>query len=151
MHKYQHFDISPHLSICRRARLGTIDDFTTSFLHISLFSTAPWDLENSRHVHSLMLSSHIFFCLPCLLPPFTVPCKMVFARPEEREAWPYHCNLRLCAMLRRSSCGPVACWSLARSSSLVTWSLFEMRSIWRYHLISMTCILLWISAVRIFD
>ena len=25
-----------------------------------------------------MLSSHIFLCLPCLLPPFTVPCKMVF-------------------------------------------------------------------------
>ena len=51
---------------------GTIDDFATSFLHFSLFSTALWDLPNSRPVHSLKLSSHLFLCLPCLLPPFTV-------------------------------------------------------------------------------
>ena len=30
-------------------------------------------------------SSYLFFCLPCRLPPFTVPCKMVLARPDERE------------------------------------------------------------------
>ena len=29
--------------------------------------------------------SHLFFCLPCLLPAFAVPCKMVLARPDERE------------------------------------------------------------------
>ena len=52
----------------------------TSFLHFPLFSTALWDLPNSRPVHSLMLSSHLFLCLPCLLPPFTMPCKMVLAR-----------------------------------------------------------------------
>ena len=63
---------------------GTTDDFGTSFLHFSLFSTALWDLPNSRPVHSLMLSSHHFLCPPCLLPPFTVPCKMVFDRPDER-------------------------------------------------------------------
>ena len=51
----------------------------------SLFSTALWDLANSRPVHSLMLSSHLFLCLPCLLPPFTVLCKMVLARPDKRE------------------------------------------------------------------
>ena len=39
---------------------------------------------NSRPAHGLM-SSHLFFCLPCLLPPFTVPCKMVLARPDEWE------------------------------------------------------------------
>ena len=43
------------------------------------------DLPNSRPVHSLILSSHFFLCLPCLLPPFTVPCKMVLARPDGRE------------------------------------------------------------------
>ena len=32
--------------------------------------TALWGSANSRPVHSLMLSSHLFFCLPCLLPPF---------------------------------------------------------------------------------
>ena len=31
-------------------------------------STALWDLVNSRPVHFLMLSSHLFLCLPCLLP-----------------------------------------------------------------------------------
>ena len=32
-----------------------------------------------------MLSSHLFFCLPCLLLPFTVFCKMVLSRPDERK------------------------------------------------------------------
>ena len=66
-----------HQSLNREGRWGTTDDFATSFLHFSLFSTALWDLPNSRPVRSLMLSSHLFLCPPCLLPPFTVPCKMV--------------------------------------------------------------------------
>ena len=44
---------------------------------------------------------------------------------------PYHCSLRLFTIVRRSSSGPIACWILARTSSLVTWSLYEMRSILR--------------------
>ena len=109
-----------HQSLNRESRWDTTDDFTTSFLHFSLFSSALWDLANSRPVHSLMLSSHIFLCLPCLLPPFTVPCKMVLARPDKREIWPYNCSLRLFTIVWRSSCGPVARWILARTSSLVT-------------------------------
>ena len=66
-----------HLSLNREGRLGNTDDFATSFLHFSLFSTALCDLANSRSVHSLMLSSHLFLYLPCLLLPFTVSCKMV--------------------------------------------------------------------------
>ena len=65
----------------REGRWGTTDDFTTSVFHFSLFSTALWDLAISRPVCSLVLSSHLFLCLPCLLPPFTVPCKMVLAKP----------------------------------------------------------------------
>ena len=99
--------------------------------YFSLFSAALWDLANSRPVHSLMLSAHLFLCLLCLLPPFTVPCKMVLARPDERKTCPYHCSLRLFTMVRRSSCGPTACWILTRTSSLVTWSLYEMHSILR--------------------
>ena len=76
---------SSHLSLNRGGPWGTTDDFATSFLHVSLFSTALWDLANSRPVHSLMLLSHLLHCLPCLLSPFTVPCKMVFAKPDERE------------------------------------------------------------------
>ena len=120
-----------HQSLNREGVWGTTDHFATSLLNFPLFSTALWDLLNSRPVYSLMLSSHLFLCLPCLLPSFTVPCKMVLARPDERETWPYHCSLRLFAIVRRSSCGPIACWILARTSSLVTWSLYEMCSILR--------------------
>ena len=74
-----------HQFLNREGRWGTTNDFATSFLHFSLFSTVLWDLTNSRPVQSLMLSSHLFLCPPCLLPPFTVPCKMVLARPDERE------------------------------------------------------------------
>ena len=49
-----------------------------------------------------MSSSHLFLCLPRLLPPFTVPCKMVLTRPDERETWPYHCSLRFFTVIRRS-------------------------------------------------
>ena len=59
--------ISSHLSHNRVGRWGTTDDFATSFVHFSLFSTALWDLANSRSVHCLM-SSHLFLSLPCLLP-----------------------------------------------------------------------------------
>ena len=54
-------------------------------------------------------------------------------------------------MVRGSSCGPIACWILARTSSLLTLSLYEMRSILRQHLISMARILLCSSAVRVHD
>ena len=84
-----------HLSLNCEGCWGNTDDFATSFLHFSLFSTALWDLANFRPVHLLMLSSYLFLCLPCLLPPFTVPCKMVLARPVERETWPYHYQWQL--------------------------------------------------------
>ena len=112
--------ISSHLSLNCEGRWGTTDDFATSFLHFSLFFNALWDLANSRPVHPLMLSCHLFLCVPCLLPRFTVPCKMVLARPNEQVTWPYHCSLRLFTMVRRSSCGPIACWILARTYSWVT-------------------------------
>ena len=124
---HHHHHHHHHLSLNRESRWGTTDHFTSSFLHFSLFSTALWDFANSRPVQSLMLSPHLFLCLPCLLPPFTVPCKMVLARPDERE--PYHYSLRLFTMVRRSSCGQKARWIFARTSLLVTWSLYEMCSI----------------------
>ena len=139
-----------NLSLNRDVRWGTTDDFAYSFLHVPLFSTALWDLANSMPVHSLMLSSHLLLCLPCLLLPFTVPCMMVLDRSDERETWRYHCSLRLFTTVR------IACWILAWTSSLVTWSLYEMRGILPflvilYVVISMACILLWSSAVRVHD
>ena len=78
-HHHHHHHYRHHLSLNREGRWDTTDDFKTSFLHFFLFSTALRDLANSRPVHSLTLSSHLFLLLPCLLPPFTVPCKMVLA------------------------------------------------------------------------
>ena len=74
-----------HLSLNREGLWGTTVDFTTIFLNSSVFSTALWDLVNSQPIHSLMLFSHLFFRLPCFLPPFTVPYKMVLARPDEQR------------------------------------------------------------------
>ena len=82
---HHHHHHHHHQSLNREGLWGTTDDFATSLLYFSLFSTALWDLPNSRPVHSLMLSSRLFLCLPCLLPPFTVPCKMVLTRPDEWE------------------------------------------------------------------
>ena len=82
---HHHHHHHHHLSLNREGPWGTTDDFATSFLHFFLSSIALWDLPNSRLVHFLMLSSHLFLCLPCLLSPFTVPCKMVLTRPDERK------------------------------------------------------------------
>ena len=121
-----------HLFLKREGRSGTTDDFTTSFLH---FPCSPLPSGTWR-TPGLSIPS---CCFPPLSlsavssppPPFTVPCKIVLVRPDEQDTCPYHCSLRLFTMVRRSSCGPIACWILARTSSLVTWSLYEMCSILR--------------------
>ena len=78
----------------------------------SIFPCSPLPSGTWRtpDLSSLMLSSHLFLCPSCLLHPFTVPCKMVLARPNERETRPYHCSLRQFTIVRRSSCGLIACW-----------------------------------------
>ena len=104
-------------------RRSTTDDAATIPFHPSLSSAALRESPNPIPVHSLMLSSHLFFCLPLLLAPFTVPCRTVFAMPEDLEMWPYHLSFRFFTMVRRSSCTPIALWILLRTSSFVTWSL----------------------------
>ena len=92
-----------------------------------IFSTALWDLANSRLVQSLMLSSNLFFCLPCLLPPLLCLARWL---------WPNLMNKRhvhttsVCTSLRWSE-GLRVVRLPARTSSLVTWSLYEKRSILR--------------------
>ena len=86
-------------------------------------SAALRESPNPIPVHSLMLSSHLFFCLALLLVPFTVPCRIVFAMPEDLEMWPYRLSFCFFTMIRRSSCTPTAYWILLRTSSYVTWSL----------------------------
>ena len=46
-------------------------------------------MTNSRPVHSMMLSSHLFFCLPCLLPLLTVSWKVFLPdlTQKAKENW----------------------------------------------------------------
>ena len=68
----------------------------------SIFSSSPLPFRTRRTPGlsipwcCLPTSSPV---LPCLLPRFPVPCKMVLVRPNERETWPYHCSLRLFTMV----------------------------------------------------
>ena len=72
-----------YLSRSLADRWGTTVDFTTSFLHSSRFSAFRSVMFHGRPVHSLMLSSHRFLCLPLRLPPWTVPCRIVLASPDD--------------------------------------------------------------------
>ena len=72
-----------------------------------LFSAFRSMMFRSRPVRSLMLSSHRFLSLPLRLPPWTVPCTIVLASPDDRVSCPYHFSLRLFTEVR-SSCGPMA-------------------------------------------
>ena len=57
-HHHQHHH---HQSLKRESRWGTTDDFATSLLHFPLFSTAFWDLPNSRPVHPTSSSVCLVF------------------------------------------------------------------------------------------
>ena len=93
---HQHHHHHHHQSLNHEGRWGTTDDFTTSFLHFCLFSTALWDFAE---LQACPFPDVVFPPLPLYAlsppPPFTVPCKMVLARPDERETWPYHFSVRL--------------------------------------------------------
>ena len=129
---------------------GTTDEFATIPFHLDLFSAALVELAKSIPVHSLILSSHLFFCLPLFLFPFTVPCRIVFAKPEDLETWPNHLSFRFLTRVRSSSYSPMAAWIFLRTSSLVTWSLYDMLSSLRLHLISKACVLFSNSAVKVY-
>ena len=119
--------------ITLEGRRGTRDEFATTPFHLDLFSAALVELAKSIPVHSLILSSHLFFCLPLFLFPFTVPCRIVFAKPEDLETWPNHLSFRFLTRVRSSSYSPMAAWIFLRTSSLVTWSLYEMFFVLSHH------------------
>ena len=87
----------------RRAATGVL---ATNSLHSSQLSIFLKILLSSNPVHSLILSSHPFFCLPLFLPSGTVPCSMVFASPDDLVKCPYHfsfwCLSGMLAMLECS-------------------------------------------------
>ena len=85
---------------------GTTYEFTTIPFHLVQFSADLVELAKSIPVHSLMLSSHLFFCLPFFF-PFTVPCRIVFAKPEDLETWPNHLSFCFLIRVRSSSYSPM--------------------------------------------
>ena len=58
--------------ITLEGRRGSTDEFATIPFHLDLFLAALVELAKSIPVHSLILSSHLFFCLPLFLFPFAV-------------------------------------------------------------------------------
>ena len=82
---------------------GTTDGIAIIPFHPSLSSATLMESQDPIPVHSLMLSSYLFFCLPLLLALFIVPCRIVFAMPEHLEMWPYHLSFCFFIMIRRSS------------------------------------------------
>ena len=120
---YQAFSLHLHLSRSLVDRWGATDDLATSSLHSSRLSALVMAAPNVMPVHSGMLSSHLFSCLPLLLPPGTVPCRIVLASPVDLVTCPYHFSLRRFTLVKRSSWGPMACRVLVRTSSLEMWSL----------------------------
>ena len=98
--------------ITLEGRRGTTDEFATIPFHLVLFSAALVKLAKSMSVHSLILSSHLFFCLTLFLFPFTVPCRIVFAKSEDLETWPNHLSFRFLTRVRSSSYSPMAAWIL---------------------------------------
>ena len=72
-----------------------------------VFSCPSW----AGKVHSCPLFDIVFppfFCLPLFLFPFTVPCRIVFAKPEDLETWPNHLSFRFLTRVRSSSYSPMA-------------------------------------------
>ena len=108
--------------ITLEGRRGTTDEFATIPFHLDLFSAALVELAKSIPVHSLILSSHLFFCLPLSLFPFTVPCRIVFAKPEDLETWPNHLSFRFLTMVRSSSYSPMAAWILLIGNMVLLFS-----------------------------
>ena len=69
--------------------------------------------SETRPVHSLMVSSHLFFCPNMSSSPFHCAMRDSSSQTYEQETCPYHFSSSLFAIARTSSCGPIACWILA--------------------------------------
>ena len=80
-----------------------------------------------------------------------MPCRIIFAKPEDLETWPNYLSFRFLTRVRSSSYSPMAAWIFLRTSSLVTWSLYKMFNSLRQHLISKACVLFSYSAVKVHD
>ena len=73
-------------------------------LHFILFSASLTASQNCNPVHSAKLFFQHFFCRSLLLPPCTVPYKIVLASPDDLDTCPnVHFNLRFFTVVKISS------------------------------------------------
>ena len=107
-------------------RRGAITDLLTTSRHPFRSFDTLRDSAARRQVQSLILSSHRFLWPPHLLPPLTVPCMIVFERPEDLETWPYHFSFLLLTVVSKPSYGPMARSILLRTSTFVMCSVYDM-------------------------
>ena len=83
-----------HSSRCLNDHWDIKDGRATTFLHSSLSSVFRRAAPNPNTIHSdILYYSHLFFCLPFILPPCTVPCMITFASPVDLVMCPYDLNL----------------------------------------------------------
>ena len=108
-----------HQSLNCEGCWGTTDDFATSFLHFSVLHCplGPAEFQACPFPYvvfpPLPLSALTFFPLSqCLAGWFRLD-------PMSGRHDHNHCSLCLFTIVRRSSSGPVACWILARTSSVL--------------------------------
>ena len=80
-----------------------------------------------------------------------MPCRIVFAKPEDVERWPNHLSFHFLTRVRSSAYSPMSAWIILRTSSLVTWSLCEMFNSLQQHLISKAYVIFSESAVSVHD
>ena len=111
--------------ITLQGRRGTTDEFATIPFHLDLFSAALVSWQSP-------FLSTLWYCFPtsssvCLFFFFLSLCPVgLSAKPEDLETWPNHLSFRFLTRVRSSSYSPMAAWIFPRTSSLVTWSLYEM-------------------------
>ena len=95
-------ELAPTLFYGVWSRWGATDVATLS-LHFILFSASLTAWLYFNPVHLAMLFSQRFFCRLLLLPPCTVPCKIVLASPDDLDRCPNHFNLRFFTVVKISS------------------------------------------------
>ena len=77
-------------------------DVATLSLNFILFSASLTASQNFNLVY-LAISPNAYLCRPLLLPPCTVPCKIVLASSDDLDTCPNHFNLRFFTEVKISS------------------------------------------------
>ena len=62
-------------------------------------------------------------------PPYTVPCRIVWASPADLSTYPNHFNLHFFTVVKVLLWDPMACLILHVTASLVMWFLYEMPTV----------------------